>query len=547
MSSAFPKVPAALGIPSVNRGVGFTYEERARLGLVGRVPAGVLSLEQQADRVWRQLQGLPNDLARNLLMDQLHNRNEVLYYKVLSDHLVELMPVVYTPTVGEAIQRFSSEYRGQRGIYLSIDHPDDIATAFETLALGAEDVDLIVCTDSEAILGIGDWGVGGIEISVGKLALYTAGGGIDPRRTIAVSLDVGTDNNELLHDPAYVGNRHPRRRGAEYDAFIRRYVECTNRLFPNALLHFEDFGSANARNILDTYGPDYRVFNDDVQGTGAVVMAALYAGLQVTGIPMREQKVVVFGAGTAGLGIADQIVDAMVADGATREQALAQIFPIDRPGLLTTDMDGLQDFQVPYAKDRNQLGISPDQQLGLVETIKIAKPTVLLGSSTVHGAFNCEVIEAMVAGTSRPMIFPLSNPTSLMEAMPADVLAWSHGAALIATGSPIPPVQYEGNTYVIGQANNALVFPGLGLGVVLAGARHVTKQMLDAAAHAVASQVDATATGAAVLPNIENLRSISAVVAQAVYHAAHKEGVATRTHETVDKAVEAAMWTPEYS
>ncbi|BCI87089.1 hypothetical protein NIIDMKKI_22950 [Mycobacterium kansasii] len=270
-----PRFPAALSTPSLNRGVGFTHEQRRQLGLVGRLPAAVLTLDQQADRVWHQLQSLATDLGRNLLLEQLHYRHELLYYKVLIDHLPELMPVVYTPTVGEAIQRFSDEYRGQRGLFLSIDEPDDIAAAFETLGLGPDDVDLIVCTDAEAILGIGDWGVGGIQIAVGKLALYTAGGGIDPRRCLAVSLDVGTDNEQLLQDPFYLGNRHARRSGAEYDEFIKRYIETAHRMFPRAMLHFEDFGPANARMILQTYGVQYSVFNDDVQGTGAVVVAAI--------------------------------------------------------------------------------------------------------------------------------------------------------------------------------------------------------------------------------------------------------------------------------
>ncbi|CKP62464.1 [NAD]-dependent malate oxidoreductase [Mycobacterium tuberculosis] len=353
-----PRIPAALSAPSLNRGVGFTHAQRRRLGLTGRLPSAVLTLDQQAERVWHQLQSLATDLGRNLLLEQLHYRHEVLYFKVLADHLPELMPVVYTPTVGEAIQRFSDEYRGQRGLFLSIDEPDEIEEAFNTLGLGPEDVDLIVCTDAEAILGIGDWGVGGIQIAVGKLALYTAGGGVDPRRCLAVSLDVGTDNEQLLADPFYLGNRHARRRGREYDEFVSRYIETAQRLFPRAILHFEDFGPANARKILDTYGTDYCVFNDDMQGTGAVVLAAVYSGLKVTGIPLRDQTIVVFGAGTAGMGIADQIRDAMVADGATLEQAVSQIWPLDRPGLLFDDMDDLRDFQVPYAKNRHQLGVA---------------------------------------------------------------------------------------------------------------------------------------------------------------------------------------------
>lgn len=541
-----PRIPAALAAPSLNRGVGFTHEQRRRLGLTGRLPSAVLTLDEQADRVWHQLRSLATDLGRNLLLEQLHYRHELLYYKVLEDHLTELMPVVYTPTVGEAIQRFSDEYRGQRGLFLSIDEPDEISEAFETFGLGPEDVDLIVCTDAEAILGIGDWGVGGIQIAVGKLALYTAGGGIDPRRCLAVSLDVGTDNEQLLQDPFYLGNRHPRRRGAEYDEFIRRYIETAHQMFPHAILHFEDFGPLNARKILQTYGDHYCVFNDDVQGTGAVVVAAVYGGCHVTGVPLRDQKVIVFGAGTAGIGVADQIRDALVADGATAEQAAAQIWPIDKQGLLFDDMDDLRDFQVPYAKNRQRLGVGAADRVGLVDAIKLASPTVLLGSSTVFGAFDQEVIEAMTASCERPMVFPLSNPTSRMEAMPADVLRWSEGKALITTGTPVAPVEYDGTTYTIGQANNVLVFPGIGLGIIVARARLVTPGMLQAAARAIVRQANPTSPGDSLLPDVQNLRDISAAVAEAVYHAAVDDGVAGRTHPDVRQAVLDTMWRPVY-
>ena len=540
------RIPAALSAPSLNRGVGFTHEQRRRLGLTGRLPSAVLTLDEQADRVWRQLQGMTTDLGRNLLLEQLHYRHEVLYYRVLEDHLPELMPVVYTPTVGEAIQRFSDEYRGQRGLFLSIDEPDEIAEAFETFALGPDDVDLIVCTDAEAILGIGDWGVGGIQIAVGKLALYTAGGGIDPCRCIAVSLDVGTDNEQLLQDPFYLGNRHARRRGEQYDAFIKRYIETAHRLFPRAILHFEDFGPINARKILQTYGADYCIFNDDVQGTGAVVVAAVYGGCHVTGVPLRDQKTVVFGAGTAGIGIADQIRDAMVADGATAEQAASQIWPIDKQGLLFDDMDDLRDFQVPYAKNRHQLGVAAGDRVGLVDAIKLASPTVLLGSSAVFAAFTQEVVEAMTASCELPMIFPLSNPTSRMEAMPADVLEWSHGGALITTGTPVAPIEYNGNPYTIGQANNVLVFPGIGLGIIVARARLVTAGMLQAAAKAVVRQASPTKPGDSLLPDVQNLSEISAAVAEAVYHAAVEDGVATKTCDDVRQAVLDTMWRPVY-
>lgn len=541
-----PRFPAALSTPSLNRGVGFTHEQRRQLGLVGRLPSAVLTLDQQADRVWHQLQSLATDLGRNLLLEQLHYRHELLYYKVLIDHLPELMPVVYTPTVGEAIQRFSDEYRGQRGLFLSIDEPDDVAVAFQTLGLGPDDVDLIVCTDAEAILGIGDWGVGGIQIAVGKLALYTAGGGIDPRRCLAVSLDVGTDNEQLLQDPFYLGNRHARRSGAEYDEFIERYIEAAHRMFPGAMLHFEDFGPANARMILQTFGTRYCVFNDDVQGTGAVVVAAIDGGSHVTGAAVCDQTVIVFGAGTAGMGVADQIRDAMVADGASVEQATSQIWAIDKQGLLFDDMADLRDFQVPYAKSRSRLGVRAAARVGLIDAIKLASPTVLLGASTVSGAFTQEVVEAMTACCQRPMIFPLSNPTSRMEAMPADVLTWSNGKALVATGTPVAPVEYNGTTYTIGQANNVLAFPGIGLGVVVAGARLLTQGMLRAAAKALACRANPAKTGDALLPDVSDLRSISASVAEAVYHEAGQDGVATRTHDDVQQAIADTMWLPIY-
>ncbi|HJX99767.1 MAG TPA: oxaloacetate-decarboxylating malate dehydrogenase, partial [Streptosporangiaceae bacterium] len=350
-----PAVPGVLQDPVSNRGVAFSQAERDRLGLTGRLPSAVLTLDQQALRAYQQLQRQPSDLAKNVYLEQLHDRNETLYYRVLSDHLAELLPVVYDPTVGDAIEKYSHEYRRPRGIFLSIDQPDEIARAFATLELGPDDVDLIVCTDAEEILGIGDWGVGGIQIAVGKLAVYTAAAGIDPDRVIPVSLDVGTDNEELLNDPLYLGSRHARVRGAAYDAFIAKYLQTASSLFPDALLHFEDFGPGNARRILVTYQDKYRIFNDDMQGTGAITLAATLSAVKVTGVPMREQKLLVFGAGTAGVGIADQLHDAMVRDGATKEQATAQVWLVDKQGLLTSDMTGLRDYQQPYARNPEEV------------------------------------------------------------------------------------------------------------------------------------------------------------------------------------------------
>ncbi|MGW4048753.1 NAD-dependent malic enzyme [Streptomyces sp. NPDC004721] len=541
--------PSALADPLLNHGVAFTEAERDELGLTGRLPSGVLTLEQQSRRAYDQLQAQGGDLAKNVFLEQLHDRNETLYYRVLTDHLVDLLPIVYDPTVGEAIEKYSHEYRRPRGVFLSVDRPEDIEKAFATLRLGPEDVDLIVCTDAEEILGIGDWGVGGIQISVGKLAVYTAAAGIDPRRVIPVSLDVGTDRASLLEDPLYLGNRHHRVRGAGYDAFIERYLRIASSMFPGALLHFEDFGPSNARRILETYGGTYRIFNDDMQGTGAITLAAALSAVKVSGVPMREQRLVVFGAGTAGVGIADQLRDAMIRDGASREQATAQVWLIDKQGLLTRDMADLRDYQQPYARDPAEVvGWAGDGgAISLVETVRRVEPTILLGTSTVHGAFTREVVEAMAAGTERPIIFPISNPTSRIEAMPADVIAWSNGKALVAVGIPTAPVDHGGVTYRIAQANNALLYPGLGLGTIVSRASHVTAGMLLAAAQAVADQVDVSTPGASLLPPVENLRESSALTAAAVVRAAVGEGVAAREPADPDRAVRQAMWQPVYA
>ncbi|WP_030183512.1 NAD-dependent malic enzyme [Streptomyces sp. NRRL S-813] len=543
-----PATPKVLTDPLRNHGVGFTEAERDAFGLTGRLPAAVLTLDQQAQRAYRQLQAQGSDLAKNVYLEQLHDRNENLYFKVLRDHLPELLPIVYDPTVGEAIEQYSHEYRRPRGVFLSIDTPDDIEKAFATLELGPEDVDLIVCSDAEEILGIGDWGVGGVQIAVGKLAVYTAAAGIDPSRVVAVSLDVGTDRESLLKDPLYLGNRFPRVRGAEYDAFIEKYLRTASSLFPHALLHFEDFGPSNARRILETYRNQYRIFNDDVQGTGAITLAAVLAAVKVSGVPMRDQRLVVFGSGTAGVGIADQLRDAMVRDGATEEQATSQIWLIDKQGLLTSDMTDLRDFQRRYARDPGDVDgwAVDDNGIQLLETVRRVRPTILLGTSTVRGAFTQDVIEAMAAGTERPIVLPLSNPTSRIEAMPADVIAWTKGKALVASGIPVDPVEYGGVTYRIGQANNALLYPGLGLGTVVANASRVTDRMLLAAAQAVAAQVDPSRPGAALLPPVEDLWESSAVTATAVVRAAIEEGVAGNRPSDPATAVRDRMWEPGY-
>ncbi|MFF3166371.1 NAD-dependent malic enzyme [Streptomyces sp. NPDC003273] len=547
-SETTPTIPDVLTNPLLNHGVAFTQDERDALGLTGRLPAAVLTLEQQAGRAFWQMEAQGDNLAKNGYLEELHDRNETLYFKVLRDHLAELLPIIYDPTVGEAIEQYSNEYRSPRGLFLSIDRPDDMDRAFDTLGFAPGDVDLIVCSDAEEILGIGDWGVGGVQIAVGKLAVYTAAAGIDPSRVIAVSLDVGTDRESLLQDPLYLGNRFPRVRGGKYDAFIEQYLRTASARFPSALLHFEDFGPSNARRILEKYRDRYRIFNDDVQGTGAISLAAALSAVKVSGVPMREQKLVVFGSGSAGVGIADQLRDAMVRDGAGEEDAVSRIWLIDRQGLLTSDMTDLRDFQRRYARDPSEAdGWAGDGGgISLLETVRRVAPTILLGTSTVSGAFTRDVIEAMAAGTERPIVLPLSNPTSQIEAMPADVLSWTRGKALVATGIPVDPVEYQGVEYRIGQANNALLYPGLGLGTIVAGAERVTDGMLRAAAQAVADQVDPAEPGAALLPPVEDLWESSARTATAVVEAAMAEGVATHRPTDPARAVRDRMWEPDY-
>ncbi|MER6225281.1 NAD-dependent malic enzyme [Streptomyces sp900105755] len=542
---------AVLSQPRLNRGTAFTPEERRMLGLVGLVPPAVLTLEQQAERAYQQYAAQPTDLAKNVNLTALHDRNQVLFYRLLCDHLDEMLPIVYTPTVGKAIQRYSNEYRHPAGVYLSVDAPEEIEGALAAAGLGPDDVDLIVATDGEAILGIGDWGVGGIDISVGKLAVYTAAAGIDPNRTLAVMLDVGTNRQELLDNPLYLGNRHPRVDRETYDAFIDAYVSTARRLFPHALLHWEDFGPANARRILERYRPTEFTFNDDVQGTGAVNLAAVLSGVKASGTPLRDHQVVIFGAGTAGIGIADQLRDAMAADGLTAEEATARIFGVDRYGLLTEDQQELRDFQVRYARPAAEVAHwQRDEKVGgiaLAEVVARVRPTILIGTSGQGGSFTEEIVRTMAAHAERPIILPMSNPTDLAEAVPADLLAWTDGRALIATGSPFPPVERDGVRYLIGQANNALVFPGLGLGAIVARATRVTDGMLVAAAHAVAGQTDADGPGAPILPLTDQLRETSVAVAVAVARAAAADGVAgTTVDDSVEERVRAAVWQPVY-
>ncbi|MEU0241256.1 NAD-dependent malic enzyme [Nocardiopsis sp. NPDC006198] len=535
--------------PVLNKGTAFTAEERRELGLEGLLPAAVESLDQRARRAYGQYRDQPSDLARNIFLEAVRDRDEVLYHRLLGDHLQEMLPVVYDPTVARAIETYSTQYRRPRGVYLSVDDPGGVERALSNLGLGADDVDLLVASDAEQVLGIGDWGAGGgAGIAAGKLAVYTAAAGIDPARTVPVALDVGTDNGELLDGPAYVGNRHARVRGERYDAFIDAYVTAATRLFPGAVLHWEDFGPANARRILDRYRDSVPTFNDDVQGTGAIVLAAMLGAARISGTPVRDQRIVVFGAGTAGMGIADQLRDAMVRDGLTGEEATGRVWPVDRQGLLTDDMDGLRDFQAPYARPASEVEgwAREDGAIGLREVVGRVRPTLLLGTSTVHGAFTEEIVTTMARGTERPAVLPISNPTDRMEAAPEDLLRWTRGRALVAVGVPADPVTVDGVEYSIAQANNALVFPGIGLGAIVCRARAVTDPLIRAAAEAVAAMVDTSAPGAPLLPRVGDLREVSARVAAAVVEKAREEGLARVPVTDPDRQVRDAMWQPVY-
>jgi len=540
-----------LSDPRINKGTAFSDAERAALGLVGLIPAGHLTLDEQASRIYAQFLRQSSDLARNVLLNELQDRNEVLYYRVVADHLSEMLPVIYTPTVGQAIEHYSHEYRRPRGVYLSVDKPELIEQSLRAFGKQEDDVDLIVATDAGAILGIGDWGVGGMSIAVGKLAVYTAAAGIDPGRSVPVMLDVGTDRQTLLDDPMYIGERHPRVAADEYDAFLAAFVAAARKVFPRALLHWEDMGIANARRLLTKYRDELPSFNDDIQGTGAVNLAAVLAAVKATGTALAAHRIVIFGAGSAGTGIADQLTAALTAGGLSAEQARARFWAVDRHGLVVAGDEWPNADQRRYSRKAAEVADwQRDAVLGgipLAEVVRRVHPTVLIGTSARGGAFTEEIVKDMAAHTDRPVIMPMSNPTELAEARPADLIEWTGGRALVATGSPFPPVDYAGTRYLIGQANNALVFPGLGLGAVAARASKITDGMLSAAAHAVASLVDAGAPGVPLLPEVAALRDTSLAVAVAVAEAASDDGVAGRHFGgDMQAQVRALMWQPVY-
>jgi malate dehydrogenase (oxaloacetate-decarboxylating) len=570
---------AVLTTPLLNKGSAFTLRERESLGLNGLLPPVISTLESQAASAYLQYQRLPDALGKNIYLTALHDRNEVLFFRLLSEHLREMIPIVNDRTVGLAMEQYHHECRRPRGVYLSIDDPEGIEAAFGNLGAGPEDIDLILATDAEQIFGIGDWGVGGIEIAIGKLAIYTAAGGIDPARVIPVMIDVGTNRECLRKDPMYPGNRHARIRGQRYDAFIDAYVKTVARLFPRALLQFEDFAPGNARRIEDKYRTQFRTFSDDLQGTGAIALAAMVSAMRVCGTPLRNQRVVILGAGTAGIGIADFIRDVMVRDGLSPETASRRFWCVDTDGLLVDDMgDQLRDYHETYARPAAEVKgwwrLGPDGKqspeanagtkhskrsaaarnssaaaqggIGLAEVVHQVHPTMLIGVSGQAGAFTEAIIREMAWHTDRPIILPLSSPAEFAEATPADLIAWTDGRALIATGSSFTPATYKGITHVIGQLNNAMLYPGVGLGVIVSRARCISTGMLVAAANALSSLVAVRLAGATLLPHIEDLRSVTVTVAVAVAEAAVEEGLAGVRLADIVQQVEDAMWRPEY-
>lgn len=537
--------------PMLNKGTAFSAEERRALGLTGLLPPDISTLAAQANCAYLQYERLAHPLSRKAYLTELHDLNEVLFYRLLSEHLSEMIPVVNDLSAGTAMERYLQACRRPRGVYLSIDHVEGIAEAFANFGARFGDVDLIVATDAEQAVSIGDLGIDGIEVAIGKLAIYTAAGGIDPSRAIPVMLDAGTNRESLLSDPMYSGNRHVRIRGARYDAFIDEYVRVAAELFPHALLQWEGFAPGNARRIVEKYSGRMCIFNDDMQGTGAITLAAAISAVRVCGTPLHKQRVVIFGAGTAGTGVADQLRDAMVREGISTEDAVSRFWCVDRQGLLTTAMAGqLPDYQAAYARPAAESSRwkhdGEDKGVRLAEVVSRVKPTMLIGASTVGGSFTESIVREMAVHTERPIIFALCHLQQRAAANPADLLAWTEGRALIATGSPFAPVTYKGVTHVIGQMNNAMLYPGLALGAIVSRAQTISGGMFAAAASAVSSLVTVRQPGASLLPHIDDLRSVSATVAVAVAEAAAEEGLARAKLDDIVQQVQDAMWQPEY-
>ena len=534
-----------LNNPFLNKGTAFTLEERKELGLIGLLPPYVQTIEEQAAQTYAQMQTKANDLEKRLFLMEIFNTNRTLFYYLFSQHLEEFNPIVYDPTIADTIEGYSDlfvvpQYAG----YLDINHPENIEATLKNAA-GGREIRLIVVTDAEGILGIGDWGTNGVDISVGKLMVYTAAAGIDPSMVLPLVIDAGTNREELRNNPNYLGNRHERVRGDRYYDFIGQFVQTAERLFPKLYLHWEDFGRLNAANILEKYRKQIPTFNDDIQGTGIVTLGGIFGSLDISGEKLTDQVYLCYGGGTAGAGIASRVLREMVNEGLSEEEAYKRFFMVDKQGLLFDDMDDLTPEQKPFAKKRADFS-NAEKLTDLLEVVKTVKPTILVGTSTQPNTFTKEIVEAMCENTERPMIFPLSNPTKLAEASAKDLIEWSDGKAFVATGIPSDTVSYKGVDYVIGQANNALIYPGIGLGMLASEASLLTDEMIGAAAHSLSGIVNPGQPGAPVLPPFKYVADVSIKVAEAVAKKAQEQGLARAKETDMAKAVRDLKWYPEY-
>lgn len=534
-----------LNNPFLNKGSAFTKEEREKFNLNGLLPTKVRTIEEQAKQTYDEFTRKQTNLEKRLFLMEIFSRNRTLFYKLLSDHLVEFMPIIYDPVIAQSIEQYNENFsRPQDAVFLSVDRQDQIEQELRNVA-NDRDIRLIVVTDAEGILGIGDWGVDGVDIAIGKLIVYTGAAGINPSQVLPVSLDVGTNNEQLLNDDLYLGNRHKRVDDETYYAFVDKFVSAVRKEYPNALLHWEDFGRGHAKNILDKYEDTLPTFNDDIQGTGIVTLAGVLGALNISKVDYTNQTFLVYGGGTAGMGITNILKDELIKQGVSEEKANQHFYIMDKQGLLFDDMDDLTEAQQVFAKNRNEFSNTVNWK-NLNEVIENIKPTVLIGTSTQTGAFTEDAVKEMFKHTERPVIFPLSNPTKLSEATAQDLLKWTNGKALIGTGIPYNDIEYNGVNYSIGQANNALMYPGLGLGLIASNAKKVNQQILSAASHALGGMVNPDEPGAAVLPPVEKIHQCSRAIAKAVAQSVIDQGLNAETIDDIDKAIEAEIWYPKY-
>ena len=529
----------------LNKGTAFTESERKKLGLDGLLPPCVEDIETQAQRIYHQMERKTSLIEKRRFLMEVFNFNRTLFFHVFSEHLVELMPIVYDPVIAKSIEQYSGQFvNPQCAAFLSIDHPELIEASLKQAA-GDRKIRLIVVTDAEGILGIGDWGTNGVDISVGKLMVYTAAAGIDPQTVLPVVLDCGTNRETLLKDPFYLGNRHKRIYGDPYYDFVNQFVETAEKLFPDLYLHFEDFGRSNAAAILKKYQKTYPVFNDDCQGTGIITLAGILGAMKINGEKLTNHTYMCFGAGTAGAGITDRIFREMVAQGLSEKEARKHFYMVDKQGLLFDDMDDLTPEQKPFARARSEFDNAGELN-NLTAAVMAVRPTILVGTSTAPKTFTEEIVKAMASWCEHPIIFPLSNPTELAEATAEDIIKWSDGKAMVATGIPAEPVEYNGVTYVIGQANNALIYPGLGLGSIAVNASLLTDEMISSAAHSLSEFLEINVKGAAVLPPVSKLTQFSETVANAVAECAVKQGLNRVQTNDVKRTVQSLIWKPVY-